>query len=267
MRRAPSLSIEAVRRDFPLLEREVQGKPVVYLDSAATSLKPRPVIRAVTEFYEKHTANVNRGVHFLSLKASQLFEASREEVASVLNASPREIVFTRNATEAIHLVARSLPPEETVLYTLLEHHSNFLPWSRRGAAAVKLLSDGRLDREDLERKLESQRPALLAIAHVSNAFGVVHPLAEIIEMAHARGARVLVDACQSAPHRPLDVQALDCDYLCFSGHKMCGPSGVGVLYGKLPLLEALPPAVFGGDMVREVHQDDFVLQDVPHRLE
>ncbi len=264
-----TLPVHELRRDFPLLEREVEGRPIVYLDSAATSLKPRAVIRAVTDFYERHTANVNRGVHFLSLEASELFDEGRGEVARFLNASPREIVFTRNATEGINLIARSLAPDERVLHTLLEHHSNFVPWRRREGAsqAVTVLPDGRLDLADFERKLHAFRPGLVAVAHISNAFGVVHPIEQIVRLSHEAGARVLVDGCQSVPHRPIDVQALDCDFLCFSGHKMCGPGGVGVLYGKLSLLEALPPLTFGGDMVKEVHELDFALRDVPHRFE
>lgn len=265
---ATALDTTAIRRDFPLLERRVAGRGVVYLDSAATSLKPRAVIATITEFYERYTANVNRGVHLLSEEAGARFDEAREIVAGFIGADAREIVFVRNATEAVNLVAHSLPPDAPVLYTLGEHHSNFLPWQRRpNRDCIGLLADGGIDMDDLERKLTRLRPALLAVTHVSNAFGALSPIDAIVRAAHAEGTKVLVDASQSVPHRPVDVRSMDCDYLCFSGHKMCGPTGIGVLYGKRECLEALDPLHYGGDMISEVHEDDYVLRETPWRLE
>ena len=257
------------RDDFPLLKREIDGLPLTHLDSASTSPKPQCVIDAVTRFYTGHTANVHRGVHVLSEEATDAFERARQEVASFLHASPAEIVFTRNATEGINLVAHGLGlgPDDEVVLTALEHHSNFMPWRLRSRAIpVGLFSDG-LPRYEEIAGLLSSRTRLVAMAHVSNTLGVEAPVDQWIAAAHERGLPVLIDASQSASHIPIDVRAMDCDFLVFSGHKLLGPSGVGVLYGRADRLEALSLFQVGGGMVK-LHRDDrFTTQDVPWRFE
>jgi cysteine desulfurase/selenocysteine lyase len=262
------LDVTEVRKHFPILQRQVSGRPIVYLDSAATSLKPRAVIDAIVEFYERYTANINRGVHVLGEEATDRFEEARETVASFINADVREIVFVRNTTEAINLVAHHLPRELAVLYGLDAHHSNILPWRQfDNCQQIRVLADGRIDLEDLQQKLRNQRPEVVAVTHVSNALGAVNPIDEIVRLSHEVGAKVLVDASQSVPHRPINVRELDCDYLCFSGHKMCGPTGIGVLYGRRDLLNRFSPLHYGGDMVEAVHVDDFQVREIPWRLE
>lgn len=265
---ADALDVNAIRGEFPILGRKVGGRPVIYLDSAATSLKPRAVIAAIVEFYERYTANIHRGVHLLSEEASERFDEARETVARFINAEFREVAFVRNTSEAINLVAANLPADASVLYGLDAHHSNQLPWRRfTRRHAVRIAANGGIDLEDLRRKLRDARPALLAVTHVSNAFGAVNPVQEIVAMAHEAGARVLVDASQSVPHQAVDVRTLDCDFLCFSGHKMCGPSGIGVLYGKHEALRLFAPLHLGGGIVESVHEDSYELRDVPWRLE
>jgi len=261
--------LEWTRADFPLLQRTIDGVPLTYLDSASTTPKPQCVIDAVTTFYRESTANVHRGVHVLSEKATEAFERARQEVASFINASPSEIVFTRNSTEGINLVAQGLglKAEDEVVITALEHHSNFMPWRVHARAVpVGLAADGVPLYDELATRL-SPRTRLVALAHVSNTLGVVAPVGSWIRAARARGIPSLIDASQSASHVPLDVRALDCDFLVFSSHKLLGPSGVGVLYGKRERLEALRLYQVGGGMVK-VHGDDaFTPQDVPGRFE
>lgn len=259
----PALDVERLREDFPILSHRVRGKKLVYLDNAATSQKPRPVIDAVTRFYSAENANIHRGVHYLSERATVAYDAVRERVARFLNAaSPSEIVFTRGTTEGINLVAQSwartaLGPGDEILITEMEHHSNIVPWqlvaAQTGAVvrAVPITDAGELDLDAVDRLL-TDRTRLLAVVHLSNALGTVNPVRALVERARARGVVTLVDGAQSAPHLPVDVQALGCDFYAFSGHKVFGPTGVGVLYGRAALLERMPPWQGGGDMIETV---------------
>jgi cysteine desulfurase/selenocysteine lyase len=270
--------IERLRADFPILGRRVRGKPLVYLDNAATSQKPQVVIDAVTRFYSSDNANIHRGVHFLSERATLAYDAVRQKVARFLNAgSVREIVFTRGTTESINLVAQSfgrsvLRPGDEVLITGMEHHSNIVPWQlvceQTGARvrAVPITGTGELDLEAFDRLL-GERTRLVALVHLSNALGTVNPVRELVVRAHARGVPVLVDGAQSAPHLGVDVQSLDCDFFACSGHKMFGPTGVGVLYGRESLLERMPPWQGGGDMIASVTLERSTWAPVPAKFE
>src|SRR2546421_3602781 len=252
-----------IRNDFPILSRQVHGKPLVYLDSAASSQKPRAVIDAMNVYYETYHANVHRGVYQISEEATAAMEKARVKVARFINArQSKQVIFTRNTTESINLVAISwgsanISAGDLIILTEMEHHSNLVPWQllaqRTGARLefVPVTSDGLL-RLDIYEQILQQHPKLLAFAHMSNVLGTINPAQEMIAQAHAVGAKVLLDAAQSVPHLPVNVQALDADFLCFSGHKMLGPTGIGVLYGKRDLLEAMPPFMGGGDMIRTV---------------
>ena len=274
-----ALDVESLRSEFPILAREVAlGVRLVYLDSAATSQKPRPVIDAMSRFYEFTNANIHRGVHRLAEEATAAYEDGRAAVARFVHApSPRTIVFTRNATEAINLVARSwglsnLRRGDVVLLTEMEHHSNLVPWQMLAAERelrlefIPVTPEGRLDLSAVPTLLEL-RPRLVALTQMSNMLGTINPVAEIARQAHQAGALVLVDAAQSVPHLPVDVQALDVDFLVFSAHKMCGPTGVGVLYAREALLDAMPPFLGGGDMIKRVELRSFVANDVPYKFE
>lgn len=257
------------RTDFPLLGRLVDGQPITHLDSASTAPKPRCVIDAVTRFYKEHTANVHRGVHGLSEEATELYERSRHEVASFLNASPDEIIFTRNTTEAINLVAHGLglKPNDEVILTAPEHHSNFMPWRVRAHTLPVGIDDEGVPLYNELESLLTPRTRLATLAHVSNVLGVLAPVSQWIATAHSRNVPVFIDASQSASHVPIDVKALDCDFLATSGHKLLGPSGVGILYGKREYLERLSLYQTGGGMVK-LHEDDrFVTHDIPLRFE
>ncbi|HEY7332643.1 MAG TPA: cysteine desulfurase [Candidatus Limnocylindria bacterium] len=269
----------AIRADFPVFEGQTkQGRRLAFLDAAASAPKPRVVIDAVADAYAHHYANVHRGIYELSEDATNRFEGARRKVAAFVNApSEREIVFVRNATEAINLVAYSwgranLRAGDRVVTTQLEHHANIVPWQQLtrevGAALdyVAITDDGRLDLDDLRAKL-ANRPKLLAVAHVSNALGTINPVADITAMAHDAGALVLVDAAQSAPHMPVDVQAIGCDFLALSGHKMLGPSGIGALWGRRELLDAMPPFMTGGSMIIRVTMDGAEWNEVPAKFE
>lgn len=270
--------VEAVRAQFPILTRQVHGKPLIYLDSTASSQKPHVVIDRLAAYYEHGNANVHRGVHTLSEEATAAFEGSRAKVARFINAaSSKEIIWTRNATEAINLVAYSwgsanLKPGDEVLITEMEHHSNIVPWQlacqRTGAALryVPVDDEGYL-RLDLLPALLTSRTRLFAFTAMSNVLGTINPTAELAAAAHAVGALALVDAAQSVPHLPVDVQALGADFLAFSGHKMCGPTGIGVLYGRRELLDAMPPFMGGGDMIKEVHLDASRWNTLPWKFE
>ncbi len=270
--------VEAVRRDFPILSRSVHGKPLVFLDSAASAQKPQAVIDAVTSCYAEDYANVHRGVYFLSQLATEKFEGARRKVRNFLNARDvREIVFTRNATEAINLVAASygrrfLKRGEEVLLSEIEHHSNIVPWQLLRDEMGIVLKVAPVDergalRMDRLRALITERTKLVAVTHMSNALGTVLPVSEIARLAHEAGARLLIDGCQAVPHMPVDVQAIDADFYVFSGHKLYGPSGIGVLYGKAELLEAMPPYQGGGDMIVSVSFEKSVYAPIPHKFE
>ncbi|MBE9126659.1 MULTISPECIES: cysteine desulfurase [unclassified Coleofasciculus] len=267
-----------VRPDFPILHQEVHGKPLIYFDSAATSQKPVAVLDALRHYYEQDNANVHRGAHTLSVKATEAYEGARDKVARFVNAASRnEIVFTRNASEAINLVAYSwglnnLQPGDEIILSVMEHHSNIVPWQiiaqKTGAVLkyVELTSDGEFDLEQF-RQLITDKTKLVGVVHVSNTLGCINPVEEIIAIAHQYGAKVLIDACQSVPHMPIDVQAMDCDWLVASGHKMCAPTGIGFLYGKLDLLLAMPPFMGGGEMISEVFLDHSTYAELPHKFE
>jgi cysteine desulfurase/selenocysteine lyase len=269
--------IRALRRDFPLLAQHVGGRPLVYLDSAATSQKPNAVIEAITAYYRHDNANVHRAAHALSERATNAFEAARRTVQRFVGArSPNEIVFTRGTTESINLVAQSwgarLRPGDEILVTQMEHHSNLVPWQlvaeRTGARlrAVAVTGDGVLDLDDFRAKLGA-RTRMLAVGHVSNALGTINPVAEMIAAAHAAGAVVLVDGAQAAAHLAVDVAALDCDFYAFSGHKVFGPTGIGVLYGRESVLDGMPPWQGGGEMIETVTIERSTYNRLPYKFE
>lgn len=274
-----SLNVQQIRKDFPILERETRpGVRVVYLDSTATSQKPLAVIEAMDSFYRRSNANIHRGVHTLAEEATALYEEARGKIAEFIHApSSQQIIYTRNTTESINLVAytwarANLKAGDLILLTEMEHHSNLVPWqilaAERGVELdfIPVTEDGLLDL-DAYRSLLERAPRLVSFVHMSNVLGTINPAAEIIRLAHQAGAVTIVDAAQSAPHLKLDVQALDADFLAFSAHKMCGPTGIGVLYGKSALLEAMPPFLGGGDMIREVKLRSFRPNSVPHKFE
>ncbi|MEP6687639.1 MAG: cysteine desulfurase [Gemmatimonadales bacterium] len=274
----PVLDVERLREDFPILSQRVRGKPLVYLDNAATSQKPRSVIEAVSRFYGSENANIHRGVHYLSERATVAYDGVRERVARFLNAaSPSEIVFTRGTTEGINLVAQSwgrstLKAGDEILITGMEHHSNIVPWqlvaAQTGAVlrAVPITDAGELDLKAFDCLL-TDRTRLLAVVHLSNALGTINPVRWMVSRARERGIVTLVDGAQSAPHLPVDVQALDCDFFAFSGHKVFGPTGVGVLYGRAALLAAMPPWQGGGDMIETVTLERSTWAAPPARFE
>jgi cysteine desulfurase/selenocysteine lyase len=272
------LEVEAVRRDFPVLAREVNGKPLCYLDNAASSQRPRQVIDAISSYYQQSHANVHRGVHRLSQEATDLFEGARETLRRFINASStREIIFVRGTTEAVNLVAQSyarprLRPGVEIIISWLEHHANIVPWQmvcEQTGAKLRVIPITRSGEVDFEAFLGllNDRTRLLALAHVSNALGTVVPVARYVREAQRRGIPVLLDGAQAVPHMSVDVQALGCDFYCFSGHKMCGPTGIGVLYGRETLLEAMPPWQGGGDMILAVNFERTVYNELPYKFE
>jgi len=272
------LDVERVRADFPVLQQMVHGKPLVYLDNAATSQKPRAVIEAISNYYRQDNANVHRGVHDLSQRATQAYEEARLKVQRFINAEhTRQILFVSGCTEAINLVAQSwgrsnLKAGDEILISHMEHHSNIVPWQILGQqtdAVLKVapINDvGELMLDEFRSRL-SERTKLVSITHVSNALGTINPIRQIIDLAHDVGAIVLVDGAQAVPHLRVDVQELDCDFYAFSGHKMYGPTGIGVLYGKQALLEAMPPYQSGGDMIKSVSFEKTIYNDLPYKFE
>ncbi len=274
---AGGYDVEAIRRDFPILSREVYGKPLVYLDNGASAQKPQAVIDAVTKAYTHEYANVHRGLHFLSNAATEAFEQARETVRRFINARDvGEIVFTRNATEAINLVAASYGMDfregDEIVVSIMEHHSNIVPWNfhrERKGAVIKwapIADDGTFLFDEFE-KLLTAKTKIVAITHMSNVLGTVTPIKEIVRLAHARGIPVLVDGAQGSVHLPVDVQDLDCDFYVMTGHKLYGPTGIGVLYGKRERLAAMPPYMGGGEMIAEVSTERVTYAEPPHRFE
>jgi cysteine desulfurase/selenocysteine lyase len=273
-----TFDIDSIRNDFPILSRKVKGRPLVYLDNAATTQKPQSVIDAIGGYYSSHNANIHRGIHTLAEEATYAFEETRESVKSFLNAaSTEEIVFTRGTTEGINLVASSwgranLKVGDEIIMSTLEHHSNIVPWQMVAAekgAVIRVIpvdEQGVMRFEDFEALL-CERTRMVSIVHASNALGVINPVDRIIKSAHAAGALVLVDGAQSVVHLDIDVRALDCDFYVFSGHKVYGPTGVGVLYGKKQILESMPPYMGGGEMIREVDFNGTTYNDLPFKFE
>ncbi len=273
-----AFDVGKIRADFPILQQKIHGKPLVYLDNAATSQKPRVVIDALVRYYEQLNANIHRGVHFLSAEATEEYEAARRTVQSFLHAGDSsEIIFVRSSTEAINLVVQTygrvhIGPQDEVLITGMEHHSNIVPWQilcdEKGAKlrVAPIDDQGELILEEFERLL-GPRTKIIAVAHVSNALGTINPIKQLIQMAHAKGIPVLVDGAQAAPRLPVNVQELDCDFYTFSGHKSYGPTGIGILYGKAELLDAMPPYQGGGDMISSVTFAKTIYNKVPHKFE
>ncbi len=273
-----TLDVAALRKDFPILDQTVNGHRLVYLDNAASSQRPRAVLEALERYYERDHANVHRGIHELSTRATEAYEGARDRAARFIGASePGEVVFVRGTTEAINLVAaawgyENLGEGDEILLTVLEHHSNIVPWqlvSRRTGARLKYLDideEGRLRLDQLDDLL-TERTRLVGVTHVSNGIGTLNPVEEIAEAAKRVGATVLVDGAQAAPHLPIDVQALGCDFYAFSGHKMCGPTGIGVLWGRRELLEAMAPYQGGGEMIELVELERSTYKRAPHKFE
>lgn len=273
------LDLTRIRADFPILQREVRpGVPLVYLDSTATAQKPQAVIAAMDDYYHRSNANVHRGIHTLAEEATAQYESARERVAHFIGArTPREIIFTRNATEAINLVAYSwgranIKAGDVIIYSEMEHHSNLVPWqmlaAEKGAVieVIPVTDGGELDLATFDRLLQKS-PKLVCVTHMSNVLGTINPITEMAAKAHAAGALTLVDAAQSVPHLAVNVQTLGADFIAFSGHKMCGPTGIGVLWGRPALLEAMPPFMGGGDMIKRVYLREFKANDLPYKFE
>ena len=270
--------VQRIRRDFPILTRSLRDQNLVYLDNAATTQKPQPVLDALSSYYATGNANIHRGVYLLSEEATAAYDLARGKVQGLLNArAAHEIIFTRNSTESINLVAQSygrqnLGPGDEILITHMEHHSNIVPWQllceQVGArlCVAPIDGDGTLQLDEFQR-LISPRTRLVAVVHLSNSLGTINPVQDIVRMAHARGVPVLIDGSQSVYHMPVDVQALDCDFYVFTGHKLYGPTGIGVLYGRESLLEQMPPYQGGGDMIRSVTFDKTTYAELPHKFE
>lgn len=268
-----------ILKDFPLLKEKRNGHPLAYLDSANTSLTPEPVIAAMDEYYRKYNANIHRGIYPLSEIATAKHEEAREKVRSFINApSAKEVVFTRNATEALNLVVQTwgrqeLTEKDSIILSMMEHHSNIVPWQILQKEIgfqiifIEIDEDGRLKMDQLETELKEHQVKMISIAHQSNTLGTINPINKIAKLAHEYGALIMIDACQSVPHMSVDVQDVDADFLVFTGHKLCGPTGIGVLYGKESLLEKMPPFLGGGEMIRTVTKEGATWNDLPYKFE
>ncbi len=269
------LNVNKIRKDFPILRRKIYGKQIAYLDNAATSQKPKQVIDAVKEYYENYNANVHRSIHKLSGEATEKYEDARKKSASLINADFDEVIFTKNTTEAINLVAysllKNLKKGDKIVLTEMEHHSNIVPWqqlaSEKGIKVeyVRVDGDGNLDENDAAKKLKGAK--IFSLTHISNVLGTVNNAEKLTKMAHENGALVLIDAAQSTPRMKIDVRKINCDFLAFSAHKMLGPTGIGILFGKKQLLERMPPFLFGGDMIREVTFEKATFNELPWKFE
>jgi cysteine desulfurase/selenocysteine lyase len=275
---ATHLDVEGIRADFPILTRQVNGRTLTYLDNAATSQKPSQVIQSLVDYYERYNSNVHRGVHTLSIEATEAYEEARGKVQRFINApSPESIIWTRNTSESLNLVAytwaeANVGAGDEIVTTAMEHHSNIVPWQQlamRKGATLKIIPETENGRLDMERaaQLITDRTKIVATTHMSNVLGTVVDVKGLADAAHAVGAVILIDGAQSVPHMPVDVQALDCDFMAFSAHKMLGPTGIGVLYGRPEILEVMPPWMFGGDMILEVSYEDASWNDLPYRFE
>ena len=272
------MNIEAIRSQFPILRQEVNGHPLVYLDSAATSQKPLSVIEAMETYYREYNSNVHRGVHTLGTKATDAFEGTRDKVQRFINANSREeVIYTRGTTTALNMVAQSygrafVKEGDEIVITQMEHHSNLIPWQQVAKATgaklkyIPLQADGTVSLEEVEKKI-THRTKIVAMAHVSNVLGTINPIKEVAEIAHSKGAVMVVDGAQAAPHMKIDVRDLNCDFYAFSSHKMCGPTGIGILYGKKELLEKMEPTEFGGEMIDFVDLYDSTWTDLPWKFE
>ena len=274
-----ALNVHRIRKDFPILGRKIGDKPLVYFDNAATTQKPLSVIDAIRDYYMNYNSNIHRAVHQMAEEATHAYETTRQKVARFINSrSTDEIIFTRNATEAINLVSHSwgqdnIRRDDRIVITELEHHSNIVPWqvlcnqTRASLDYIEVDDGGCLDMDSYEKTLRNRKTRLISISEVSNVLGTIVPIREIIKKAHAKDIPVLVDAAQSVPHMPVDVQVTDCDFMVFSAHKMLGPTGVGILYVKKEILEELQPFISGGDMIKEVHKYETVYNDLPYKFE
>jgi cysteine desulfurase/selenocysteine lyase len=274
-----ALNVHRIRKDFPILGRKIRDKPLVYFDNAATTQKPLSVIDAIRDYYMNYNSNIHRAVHQMAEEATHAYETTRQKVARFINSrSTDEIIFTRNATEAINLVSHAwgqdnIRRDDRIVITELEHHSNIVPWqilcnqTRASLDYIEVDDGGCLDMDSYEKTLRNRKTRLISISEVSNVLGTIVPIREIIKKAHAKDIPVLVDAAQSVPHMPVDVQATDCDFMVFSAHKMLGPTGVGILYVKKEILEELQPFISGGDMIKEVHKYETIYNDLPYKFE
>ncbi|HLG24063.1 MAG TPA: cysteine desulfurase [Candidatus Nanoarchaeia archaeon] len=271
------MDIETIRKDFPILQRKIHGKPLVYFDNAATSQKPRQVIEAIDFYYKNYNANIHRSIHQLGEEATAKFEEAHQKTADFINAdSYQNIVFTKNTTESLNLVAYSLTAglkkDDEIVISQMEHHSNFVPWQQlakqRGLKLkfIKINKNGELDNDSINQNI-TKKTRIVSLTHVSNVLGTINPIEKIINIAHENNALMVVDGAQAAPHMPVDVKKLDADFYAFSGHKMLGPTGIGVLYGKKELLEEMQPFLYGGEMIREVKFDDTKFNDLPWKFE
>ncbi len=272
------MDLEKIRKDFPILKTKINGNDLIYIDNAATSQKPKSVIDSLVDYYEKYNSNVHRGVHSLSVKATDEYEKSRSKVRDFINANrDEEIIYTRNASESLNIIAyswgsRNINKGDDIFITPFEHHSNIVPWQelcRNNKANLKyipLTESGDVDLDKFKSMIGA-KTKLISVTHMSNVLGILLPVKEIIDIAKSTPAVTVIDACQSVPHMPVDVKDLDCDFLCFSGHKMLGPTGIGVLYGKFDILNEMPPFLFGGDMISEVTYEDAKWNDLPYKFE